>query len=344
MARLSQCSGVALLAAVLVLLWAAAAEAAPATPVLTGTDPVSPGVSSTPAVQGSSTGVIKSSFPGLRTSAITFAGGSGNTIYLYPNKGCEGTPFGEGSASELDHAGIPVTVAAESTTFITAEQEDEGGSISGCSNAIEYRQVKELPKAEEPDGEGNGGTSAAPSPPHLRTVPGGWSNNSSPLVTGSAPGANAVRLFAVANCTGSPVVKVSPAQLAAGVPVHVTPNAITAFSGISVGAGGSSSGCSAPVYYGEDSTAPHTRITMGPASKTRRKVAVFRFIDTTGNPPGTTFFCRVNEKKWKQCHSPMKIRHLKPRKYVFRVKAVDPAGNQDTKPAKRRFKVVRALG
>lgn len=343
-ARLSLCFVAVASAAILILLGAARAEAAPATPVLTGTDPVSPGMSLTPAVQGSSTGVIKSSFPGLSAGATTFAGGPGNTIYLYPNKGCEGTPFGEGSASELDHAGIPVAVAAESTTFITAEQEDELGSFSGCSTPIEYRQVKEVPKTEDPEGGGGGGTSGAPSPPRLHTVPGSGSNDSTPQVAGSAPGANLVKLFAVANCAGSPVAKVTPAELAAGVPVRVTPNAITAFSGISVGAGGRASSCSAPVYYSEDSTAPHTRITMGPASKTRKKVAVFRFVDTTGNPPGTTFLCRVDKKKWKRCHSPMKIRHLKPRRYLFQVKAVDPAGNQDTKPAKRRFKVVRAHG
>jgi hypothetical protein len=351
-ARLSLRFGAAALAALVVLLTAARAEAAVPTPVLTGTDPESPGLSLTPAVHGSSTGIIKSSFPGFRIRAILAAEGAGRTIYLYPNEDCEGEPFGEGSDEELDHGGITVTVAAETTTFISATQEDELGALSECSKAISYQQVKELPKTEEPppsgpetgSGPGNGGTTAPPDPPHLRTVPGNTSNNLSPTVTGSAPGASQVKLFAVANCSGTPVAKVSPAQLAAGVPVRVTPNAIAAFSGISVGSGGTASACSAPVYYSEDSTAPHTRITMGPASKTRKKVAIFRFVDTTGNPPGTTFFCRVNGKRWKQCRSPMKIRHLKPRRYTFQVKAVDPAGNQDAKPARRRFKVVRARG
>src|SRR5262249_3297745 len=117
----------------------------------------------------------------------------------------------------------------------------------------------------------------------------------------------------------------------------------TGFSAISVGGGGASR-CSAPVYYNEDSTVPHTRITMGPASKTRKKIAVFRFVDTSGDPAGTSFLCRVNKAKWKACKSPMKIRHLHPRKYLFQVTAVDPAGNQEPKPAKRRFKVVRAAG
>ena len=62
--------------------------------------------------------------------------------------------------------------------------------------------------------------------------------------------------------------------------------------------------------------------------------------DTTGTAPGTKFYCRVNKQKWKQCKSPMRVRHLRRRAYVFRVKAVDLAGNADARPAKRRFKVV----
>ena len=113
-------------------------------------------------------------------------------------------------------------------------------------------------------------------------------------MTGSAPGAGAVDLYAVANCAGSPVARVSPAQLAAGVPIRVVRNALTGFSGVSLGAGGAS-GCSAPAYYSEDSTRPHTRITMGPGHKTRRQAAVFRFKDAAGSGPGTKFLCRFNK-------------------------------------------------
>ena len=339
MARSSLCFVLALVA--LTTLWAPirAEAAGPPTPVLTGTEPASPNTSLTPTVHGSSTGVIISSFPGLRTSAITSAGiWFGRTILLYPNKSCEGTPFAEGTDEELDTTGIQVAVAAETTTYISAQQEDSE-SVSTCSNAIEYKQVKELPKEEPPAENPGGGTTAPPDPPHLRTAPGGWANDTTPVVTGSAPGADSVKIFDVANCTGNPVAKVPVAQLSAGVSFSVVPNAITAFSGISVGAGGESR-CSQPVFYGEDSTAPQTRITMGPASKTRRRVAIFRFTDTTGTAPGTKFFCRVNRRKWKACRSPMRLNHLRRHRYLFRVKAVDPAGNTDAKPAKRRFKVV----
>ncbi len=362
-ARPSLCLwAVSAVVALVALIAAPAAQATP-TPALAGTDPESPGLSLTPVVHGSSDGIISFSLPGLRTAAVTSAGGgAGNTIYLYPNQNCEGAPFGTASAEEFDNSGIQVEVEPETTTWISANQEDGFEELSGCSTKpISYEQVNELPAppVEEPPagggggtgsppaGGGNGGTTvppasppAPPAAPHLRVLPSGLANNTIPAVAGSAPGAEAVKLYGVANCSGSPLARVSPGQLAAGVPVRVLPNAITAFSAVSIGAGGAS-GCSAPAYYTEDSTRPHTRITMGPSSKTRRRVAVFRFTDTTGAVPGTRFLCKVNKRKWRKCRSPIKIRHLRPRKYVFKVRAVDTAGNRDKKPAKRRFRVVR---
>ena len=33
---------------------------------------------------------------------------------------------------------------------------------------------------------------------------------------------------------------------------------------------------------------------MGPAAKTRKRKAVFRFVDITGDAPGTAFLCKVD--------------------------------------------------
>jgi len=345
MARLLVCF-VAMLASQAVLLPVGQALANPPTPVLTGTDPESPGLSLTPSIHGSSNGIIISSFPGVRTGAIAFAGGSESTVSLYATKNCEGAPFATGTANDLDTTGIPVTVGAETTTWISAKLEDQFESVSGCSNSISYQQVKELPKKEEPSGGGpvnpgsSGGSTAPPAAPRLHMVPGAVANDTTPLVAGSAPGASSVKLFATPDCAGSPFAKVSPGQLAAGVGVSVTPNDVVLFSAVSVNSAGSSP-CSAPVSYTDDSTGPRTRITMGPAAKTRRRIAIFRFVDTTGSVPGTKYFCRVNKRKWAPCTSPLKIRDLRPRGYLFQVKAVDEVGNQDAKPATRRFKVVR---
>jgi hypothetical protein len=332
------------------LLVAPAAQALPPTPRLNGTTPVSPSTSLTPLIYGSSDGVIKSSIPGPSTSALhtSFETNPANVIKLFTNPGCEGAPATQGTAGELDGAGIQVTVKPDTTTSFYANQTDVSGT-SECSGALTYQHMTKLPEpppAEPPASNppGVGGPRALPSAPRLRTVPGGTANDNTPLVTGSAPGASVVKIFTTADCSGAPVARGSAAQFAsAGLEVQVVDNVVVAFFGISVAAGGGQSSCSAPVFYVEDSTTPHTRITMGPSSKTRKRSAIFRFTDSTGNAPGTTFFCKIDRRRWKQCSSPLRLRGLHPRRYVLRVKATDPAGNREATGAKRRFKVVPRL-
>ena len=325
-----------------------AAQAIPPIPVLTGTDPASPSTDVSPFVHGSSTGVISSALPGPRLSAVGLSSElEGRTIALYANQACEGAPVSEGSAEALDTTGIQITVVAEQVTYISANQSDTTGA-SNCSNALMYEQVKELPPPQEPPS-GPAGTSGSPpaagnqtppAAPRLRTVPGGVANDNTPLVTGTAPGAASVRIFADPSCDGAPVASGSASQFAAGIPVRVADNVVLAFYGISVGPGGAKSRCSDPAYYVEDSMAPHTRITMGPASRTRSRTAIFRFTDVNGNLPGTTFFCKVDRRRWKSCSSPLRLRGLRQRRYLVEVKATDLAGNVERKPAKRRFRVV----
>jgi hypothetical protein len=164
-------------------------------------------------------------------------------------------------------------------------------------------------------------------------------NDNAPEIAGSAPGAASVVVFPDADCSGSPLVKASSAaQLATGLTVQVADNTTTTFSAVSLG--GQRSNCSAPVTYVEDSTAPRTRVTMGPGVKTRKPKVVFRFTDVMSDPPGTTFFCKVDRAKWKSCRSPFRLGHLKPTKYVVRFRAVDLAGNAEKTGPKRIFTVV----
>jgi hypothetical protein len=343
------------LAALAVLLIAVPAAKAEA-PALIGTTPPSPHTDLFPLVHGDSTGVIISALPGVRTSAITMAAGDEPTIDLFKNKTCEGAPAASGTAFQFDSSGIQLGVDPETTTYISAERVDDDGP-SGCSaKPLEYQHVKELPPpgeeppvkeeppAEQPPAVGPAqDTSAPPSPPKLRTIPGGFANDNTPLVTGSAPGAASVRVFTNPECDGSPVVKGSAREFEDGLEARVVDNAVIAFYGVSVGPGGASSRCSSPVFYVEDSLTPRTRITMGPASKTRKRKAVFRFKDSTGDAPGTTYFCKFDRRKWRQCRSPLNLRGLKLKGHVLRVKATDPAGNVEAKPATRRFKVVPPL-
>lgn len=331
------------------LIVAPTAHAAPPTPVLVATSPQSPNTTLTPKIRGSSTGIIISGASLLTAGidAITAAEGD-PVIELFLGIGCAGALLAEGSPQALDADGIEITVEPESTTLVSARQTDETGS-SGCSNAIQYQHVKELPPNEEPPAGGDpgggggppatGGDGSPPPAPKLRTIPGSWANNNTPLVTGSAPGADAVRIYADPECKGQIVAKGSVAQFADGLKVTVVDNDVTVFSAVSV-ANGKVSPCSAPIFYVEDSLTPRTRITMGPGAKTRKRTAIFRFTDSTGAAPGTSFFCKVDKRKWKKCVSPLRVKRLKPKRYTVRVKAIDLAGNVERRGAKRGFKVV----
>jgi hypothetical protein len=272
-----------------------------------------------------------------------------STVTVYSQPDCTGTALGSGSAVLFASPGLQVPVADNSTTTFYAKA-SWGGFSSSCSiSSISYQELTlvspSAPPTSTPPSSGGGASpnSGPPGPPHLRTTPSGRANDNAPLISGAAPGAASVKIFTNPNCEGAPAAKGSAAQFALGLEVPVADNVATAFSGLSVGPGGGQSRCSAPVYYIEDSTIPHTRITMGPASKTRKHSAVFRFTDTTEEAPGTTFLCKVDRAKWKRCSSPLRLKRLRVRRYIVRVKATDVAGNAETRAATRRFKVVPAL-
>jgi hypothetical protein len=348
------------------LVAAPVASAAPVKPVLSGTTPQSPGIDLEPFVRGSSTGIITTGIPMLRSGAVTAAPGD-RTIEVYASESCEGTPVASGPAVEFDASGLQVSVEPETITHLSALQREEGeAEPSECSDSISYEHVTELPEepeeeppAEEPPAEEPpaGQPPATPPPaqppvqndpidgkapvaPQLHTVPGGWANHNFPKVTGKAPGAASVKIYADAACQGPVVGRGSAAELAAGLPIQVADNVVAVFSGVSV-ANGRASSCSAPVYYVEDSLAPRTRITFGPAFKTKRRKVVFRFTDTRGSAPGTVFRCKLDRRRWKRCKSPLRLKRLSRKRHQLRIKAIDPAGNRERKPVKRRFKVIR---
>ena len=348
---------VAALAASAFLAPAAQAEE-PDPLTLIESDPVSsaaqPAQSLTPRLIGRGDGGITTVLGGgsIRSLPGTSVIDDDNRVEIYANASCTGTPDWTGIVHDLEGAGIEVEATPDAATTYSAIRVDpEDEAASKCSNAFTYwhstTPVTPPPGGELPGGGGapGGGTTApggsgAPAPPHLRTIPGGRANDNTPLVTGSALGATTVKVFSTSDCSGSVLLKGTAAELTAGLQAHVADDTTTSFSAVSVTGG--QSACSAPVTYVEDSSAPRTRITMGPGVKTRRRKAVFRFADISGDPPGTAFFCKVDRKKWRQCASPFKLKRLGFRRHVLRVRAIDPAGNAETKGAKRSFKVVHA--
>jgi hypothetical protein len=284
-------------------------------------------------------------------------------VSIYPTSDCTGTPFG-GSGTEFATPGIAASVADNSETTFSAIAVLAGFS-SPCSTVpISYREITPASSGGGSSGgsgggggtgggagatgggatSGAGGGTAAPSrtppqAPRIHTSPSGTSNDTTPLIAGSAPDGTSVMVSASGDCTGTPVAKGSASQLGSGFQVQVVENIVTTFSAVAVSGSGQSS-CSSSVQYVEDSTPPRSRITMGPAAKTRHRAVVLRFTDTTGDSPGTAFACKVDKRKWQPCSSPLKLRRLHLSKHTVKVKATDPAGNAELRPAVRTFKVV----
>lgn len=278
----------------------------------------------------------------------------GSTVSIFTSVDCGGTPVGEGSAATFSGGGIQVGVTDNSTTTFYARASWAELPSACSSTSVTYREVTATPVTPPGGSEGtpggsSGGAGAGPAPssrplapPKLRTVPGGRSNNLTPLVTGSASGAALVRIYKNASCDGPPVAAGTVPQLVAGFAVPVAENATTRFSGEAINAVGKTSDCSEPVAYAEDSSPPQTRITFGPGVKTRKHVAVFRFDDIAEDPPGTTFLCKFDRAPWKACQTPLRLPRLRSKAHTLRVKGVDQAGNEEAAGVAWKFKVVGA--
>lgn len=110
-------------------------------------------------------------------------------------------------------------------------------------------------------------------------------------------------------------------------------------SGSGPGAGGGSVPAPPKTHDGIAYVTPATRITFGPAFKTRVRRPVFRFTDATGQPD-SRFVCRVDRRRWKSCDSPTRLKGLDRGGHVFKVKAINAVGVWEATASKRRFKLV----
>lgn len=247
---------------------------------------------------------------------------AGSTVRVYGDPSCSGPELGSGSAEAFAGGALVANVEDDTTTTFYATA-TVNGVVSDCSvSFVTYRE-----------------DSTAPRTPSVQTPTQAASRESTPRITGSAPGAARIKIYDSAGCKGAALINVSIDEFEAGVKIRVPENQTTSLYAIAIDAAGNQSPCSDAAAYTQDSLAPKTRITMGPGAKTRKRTLVFRFKDTTGGY-GTTFKCKLDRRKWKTCHSPAKYKGVKMGRHTFQVKAVDAAGNVERKPVKRRVKVI----
>lgn len=209
-----------------------------------------------------------------------------------------------------------------------------------------------------------------PSPNLKETNPPSPASSTTPKIIGEAEAGSTVKIYTTSNCSGEPVAHGSAEQLAApGIGVTVPAGQTTKFwataeaegfvsfcssslsytqqnggaeggggTGTGKGSNGGSGGGGSP-SLGFQYVMPQVRITFAPASKTRSRNPVFRFLDATGQP-GTRFSCKVDRHAWKRCSSPLRLKRLSRGRHVLRIKAVNAVGTAEPHPVERRFKVV----
>jgi subtilisin family serine protease len=99
----------------------------------------------------------------------------------------------------------------------------------------------------------------------------------------------------------------------------------------SVGSGGRLNAARALTYR-----APNTVFKGGPAATTQNPTATFRF---TSNGYRSHFRCRLDTSAWKPCTSPKTYKGLTKGTHTFRVRAIDQAGNADSSPIVRSWRI-----
>ncbi len=230
-ARPSLCFLLALLVGAVFPLAAAFAVPARAAsiPILTATNPVSPGSSLTPRIRGDADGIVTSV---VHTRALVPVGHDvepGTTITIYTDDKCVGAVAAAGTPEELEGAGILVSepVPADSETTFYATATDLLGT-SGCSNGVVYQQV-----------------TTPPAPPAFASVsPSSGSNQNFPHLIGNSAPNSVVFIYVDPTCSGGVVGSGSASSFASGgIQVHVEDNTTTTFHA-SASLAGISSGCS----------------------------------------------------------------------------------------------------
>ncbi|NTX41480.1 hypothetical protein HUA78_44330 [Myxococcus sp. CA033] len=196
---------------------------APAAPVMTGFQPVSPGNSLTPQARGTAE--------------------KGSTVQVFKGSGCVAPVVVSAVADASTGAfSASVTVTANTTTSFSARAVDLAGNVSACATAISYVQ-----------------DSVAPAVPVLTGFqPVSPGNSLTPQVRGTAEKGGTVQVFKGSGCV-APVAVSAVADASTGAfsaSVTVTANTVTDISARAMDPAGNVSACSTAISYRHDGIAP----------------------------------------------------------------------------------------
>jgi subtilisin family serine protease len=167
---------------------AMAALAAPAAPLLTATNPLSPAESGSPKIVGSAQ--------------------AGSTVHIFKGTSCSGAPAAAGTAAQLSSPGLTVSVAAGTTEQFTATAISASGFTSACASPIAF--TNSTPASS---GGGGGGGSSGGGATVIVTMPPGEATPPKtctvPKLAGKTLG-QAKSALAAAGCALGSVTKPKP--------------------------------------------------------------------------------------------------------------------------------------
>jgi hypothetical protein len=226
---------------------------APAPPVLTSTEPVSPSSTNTPYILGTTE--------------------PGATVLLYTAPQCPGTARKTGTADAQGRFRIDLLVEYNKANMVYARARDAVGHLSECSDALTF--VSDI---------------VEPAPPTFqRFVPPPPANNNSPVLVGTSEPGTKVLIYSGNSCAGVPVASaVTDAQGLYQATLSLVDNVTLQFSARAEDAAGNRGACWLSfVQYIEDSTppAPPTRARLSPSSPSNGNTVTLSFSgsqDATG--------------------------------------------------------------
>ena len=237
-------------------------------------------------------------------------------VRIYSTSGCKGAPLATGTAAELASPGLTVSVPDNSTTTLRATATDSATNTSSCSGGFTYVEDSTPPDTTI--------TSGASGPTNDSTPTFGFSSSQS--------GSTFECRFdsaAFAPCSG-------PA--ATHTPTTALSDGLHTFAVRAIDQAGNVDPTPATRSFSVDTQAPDTTITSGPSGNTTIRTPTFTFIS---NVLGSTFQCSLDNAKFAACTSPKAYSSQSRGVHVFKVRAVDPAGNIDPTPAEQTFTIIR---
>jgi hypothetical protein len=198
------------------------------------------------------------------------------SIQIFTTSSCTGTPVATGTRSALENAGIPVSVAANTTTSFYIRAVDHAGNISPCptSASLTYTHDDRAPT-------GLGFVASNPVSPSP--------DNVNPRIIGTldndAAAPVSVALYNGA-CTGSPIGSGSRSDfIGTGINIAATSNGVTDIHAIATDGLGNSTGCVRLANYEHDGVGPENPvlISITPTSPSNTSTTPVLRLTTSSN-------------------------------------------------------------